>query len=395
MHGKLTKRAIDSFAYDGGWDVRWDGVLPGFGVRIYPSGKKAYVLSYRHGNRKRLLTIGQTEKLTLDHAREKALSCLARLADKVDPLEERRRKNSDRTVKGAFGEFLERYAKIRNRSWKETQRIFEKDVLPTLGKSFVQDITRQEIVSLLDELVDRDAGIMANRTLAALRRFFGWCVERGFIETSPVGNITKPAPEVTRDRVLTEAEIAEIWRACDQEGYPFGDLVKFLLISAQRRDEVATMRWPDIDDIARVWILPREATKSDRQHVVPLSAAALEILRTVPRLGEYVFTTRGDVPFSGFSAARRRMDRIISIARKAQGATGDMPQWRLHDLRRTAASGMAALGVAPHVVERILNHRSGIISGVAAVYNRYDYRREITEALEAWGRKLRQTTPEA
>lgn len=385
MGKKLTKRDIDAFTYTGGWDVRWDISPPGFGVRIYPSGKKAFVLSYRHKNRKRLLTVGQTSKITLDKARDNALKHLATLADKVDPLDERKRTRTGNTVEKIFADFLERYAKPKNRSWRETERIFKSDILPVIGKQLIQDVSKQDIIRLVDKISDRGSLTMANRTLAHVRKFFNWCVGRDLIQTSPVFKIPKPAPEVSRDRVLDDNEIKTIWNACEDIGYPFGPLVKTALLTAQRRTEVATMRWQDINEKEKCWVLPAESAKNKRRHEVPLSDAVLSLLHSLPRHnnGIYIFSTDGQYAFSNFGKAKANLDCLIQH---------QMPEWRLHDLRRTAASGMASLGAAPHVVERILNHVTGVISGVAAVYNRYDYKDEARQALNLWADKVEKLT---
>lgn len=399
MAQKLTKKMIDAFTYDGGWDVRWDAAIPGFGVRIYPSGKKSYVLSYRHKGQKRLLRIAQVGKLALDEARNKAFKELAKLSDDIDPLEDRRKKAPKRAVKKVFEEYLEKYAKPKNKSWKETKRIFDHDVIPAFGNKAVHDVTRQDVLRLLDKIAARGSGTMANRTLAHVRKFFRWCQERDLIDSSPAAALGKPAPETARDRVLTEEEIRTVWDACRKEGYPYGILVRLCLVTAQRLGEVSAMRWRDIDLEKNLWILPREATKAKRRHDVPLSGLAVRLLCDIPREesestdDDYVFTTtRGKRPFSGFAKAKERLDDNIVRHSETEGKKPP-PPWRIHDLRRTAASGMAALRVSPHVIERILNHSSGIVSGVAAVYNRYDYAREMREGLELWAANLEKSAP--
>lgn len=389
MSKKLTKRDIDSFTYGGGWDVRWDHAIPGFGVRVYPSGKKAYVLSYRQNNRKRLMVLGQTGKVTLDMARDLALQNLGAVASKSDPLQERRKKSAGHSVEKVFDDFLERYAKPKNRSWKEVQRAFNADVIPAIGKKSIHEVTKQDIIKIIDKMADRGSLIMANRTLAHVRKFFNWCVERDLIQNSPAYKLPRPAPEVTRDRVLSEEEIRDIWCACEKEGYPFGSLIQLALLTAQRRTEVATMRWQDIDTSKALWTLQGEFTKNKNKHEVPLSGPVLQILQSVLRFEDcpYVFTTDGKTPFSNFGKAKARLDNMVNDARKENRKNSTIPEWRIHDLRRTAASFMASLGAAPHVIERILNHSSGIISGVAAVYNRYQYADEMRDALEKWGEK--------
>ncbi|MCB9964891.1 MAG: tyrosine-type recombinase/integrase, partial [Rhodospirillales bacterium] len=393
MNKKLTKRDIDSFLYSGGWDVRWDSAISGFGVRLYPSGKKSYVLSYRNEKRqKRLMVLGQVNKITLDQARKIALKNLYTLANKVDPAEEKRKQKQSQNFEVIYNDYLERYMKPHNKSWQWSHNIFKRDILPLFGSKSVQNIEKQDVLKLLDKVVDRGSPTMANRVLAVLRKFMNWCVERGIIEISPIEKISKPAPEKSRDRVLTLDEIEWIWSACEQTGYPFGPYIQFLLLTAQRKGEVSMMRWADINFYEGIWVIPKENTKNGKEHCVPLAEQAVSLLQGIRALAlgdaHYVFTTLGDRPFSGFSKAKARLDKLISDQQTTEEFTNKLKPWRIHDLRRTAASGMAELGISPHVVERVLNHSSGIISGVAAVYNRYDYRKEMFEALETWSTYL-------
>jgi integrase len=196
---------------------------------------------------------------------------------------------------------------------------------------------------------------------------------------SPVSNIPRPAAENPRDRVLSDEEIVSFWKGCETLGWPFGPLFRFLLLTAQRRDEVGSISWSEVDFETGLWTLPRERAKNDRAHEVQLSRLAVEILTAAPRIdgSQFIFTTTGQRPASGFSKAKQRLD-----AQMPQG----LPSWTLHDLRRTAATRKAKLNVPPHVVDRILNHVSGTIRGVAAVYNRHAYLEERKAALEDWGR---------
>ena len=183
-----------------------------------------------------------------------------------------------------------------------------------------------------------------------------------------------------------DAEIRAFWKGCDELGWPFGPLFRLLLLTAQRRDEVATMEWAEIDLEKRLWSLPREKAKNDQGHDVHLSAQAVDILTALPRIGVkdgLIFTTNGRTAVSGFSRAKERLDALMATA-----AGHDIEPWILHDLRRTATTGMARLKFAPHVVDRVLNHTSGTIRGVASIYNRFDYLDERRAALEAWGRAV-------
>lgn len=389
---KLTKKLIDGFSYEGDGkqkDIRWDTEMRGFGVRVYPSGQRAFVLSYRQDGTKRLFTVGQYGNITLEQAREIGRKRFGEVADGKDPTQIRkaRKKKHEWTVKKAFDDFLKKYAQERNKRWKETERIFVKDVLPILGHKPLDEVKRDDLVKLLDGIVDRDAGIMANRTLAAMRRFFNWCIQRSLIEHSPAFMISMPAKAASRDRVLYDGEIQEIWQASESFNYPFGPLVRFLLLTGQRRGEVAEMEWDEVDLKKKLWVIPREKTKTDRRQEVPLSNMAVEILQSIPKLGPYMFTSAGPRPFENFSRDKEDLDKRIN-ARRKENKSINMPGWVLHDLRRTVASGLASLEIPPHIIEAILNHSSGTISGVAAVYNRHDYAGPKRKALEAWADHL-------
>ena len=392
MTEKLTKRYIDSLEYTGERntkDIRWDISISGFGIRIYPSGKKSFILSYRQDGKKRLYTIGQYGKITLDQARTLAQKRLGEVADGEDPLLNRKnlKKKHKWTVKTAFNDFLTKYAKKHTKNWQEPKRIFEKDVLPFIGSKPIDEVKKEDIIKILDEISNRGAGIMANRTLAHMRKFFNWCVQRDLIDHPPTYMVAAPAKKKTRNRVLNDFEIKNIWEACEQFGYPFGDLVRLLILTGQRRGEVASMRWKDYNKDEKLWTQPREFTKSDREHYIPLSDMTIEILEDVFNLGSYIFTSSGTRPFENFSRDKKRLDQKLKKIYKAKNLPA-MPHWTIHDLRRTVASGLARLKVAPHVIEKILNHSTGQISGVAAIYNRYEYADEMRDALDQWSKYI-------
>jgi integrase len=214
-------------------------------------------------------------------------------------------------------------------------------------------------------------------------------VERGRLPVSPVTGMKLPARERARDRALTDDELRWLWRACEAVEWPFGPLVKLLLLTAQRRKEVAGIERAELDLEKGIWAMPREKAKNNRAHTVQLSTAALKVLNSIPQIGgRFVFTVTGTAPVSGFSRAKRRLDAAM-LATKRDELSADcepIPHWTLHDLRRTATTGMAQLNIPPHVVDKVLNHISGTIRGVAAVYNRFEYLDERRAALEAWGR---------
>jgi integrase len=359
----------------------FDATLPGFALRISAKGTKSFALFYRIGGRLRRLTLGRYPVLTLAEARDKARKALQRVDLGEDPryAQVTQRLQGGDTFDNVAAKFVEKYARPKRRSWQETERVLRVYVSPSWGPMPIGQIARRDVIELLDRVMDENGPYMANRVLATVRKMFGWAMERDIVPANPCAGVRAPGEEKTRDRVLTDAEIAVIWPATDQLGYPFGPLVRLLLITGQRRDEVAHMRWSDLDLDNKVWTIPRERTKSDRLQQVPLSSLAMEVLAETPRLGDYVLSSgvRGDKPVSGFSVAKKRLDAISGLA-----------DWRLHDLRRTAASGMAKLNVPPHIIEKVLNHSTGTVSGVAAVYNRYGYLDEKRDALEAWASQV-------
>jgi integrase len=214
--------------------------------------------------------------------------------------------------------------------------------------------------------------------LSAVRKLFAWSLERDILTANPAAGVRPIAREVSRDRMLSDGELRAFWRATGELRAPWGPFYRMLCLTGQRLSEVARMRWCDVDVDRAVWTLPRELTKTDCRHEVPLSPPALEILAAMPRLGPFVFTT-GDKPISGFTGAKAALDEAMPA--------GTAP-WTNHDLRRTFATVSARLGIAPHVVEKTLNHASGSIRGVAAIYNRHGYDAEKRRCLDAWGRHL-------
>ena len=224
-----------------------------------------------------------------------------------------------------------------------------------------------------------ERGLTANRVLAAIRKLFSWAIQRGIVAASPVAGVTPPVAEKARDRILTGDEILQFWKATTELGYPFGDLAKMLLLTGQRRNEVAQMTWGELDLDRALWTLPGERTKNRKPHEVPLSDAAMGIIAAMPRIqtaGGFVFTSNGRTRIANFSRGKTALD----------SAMHGENHWTLHDLRRTAASGMARLGIALPVIEKALNHSSGSFRGIVSVYQRHSYADEKRNALQAWAR---------
>lgn len=336
-------------------------------------------------------------------AREKARDALLLAAKGVDPAAEKQSARRAARQKGPdldlfshiLSEFLQRHVR-KNRSAAETDRLFRREVLPYWGDKRIQDISKRDVHALLDGIVDRGRGTTANRTLAAVRRLFNWCLERDILAASPCAGVKPPAVEVSRDRVLSDKEIRWLWQACEVVGYPFGTLTKLLLITAQREEEVGGAVWSEFNfaDDGPSWLIPPQRAKNRREHLVPLSPLALGLVQTLPSFGDagdWLFTTNGRSPVSGYSRAKKRLDEtMLRIAQQEAELAGRnpaavaIPRWTFHDLRRTAATGMQRAGVPIYVVEAVLNHKSGSVRGVAAVYGRYSYNQEKSFALTPW-----------
>lgn len=373
---KLTKSAIDTLPIPDSDLVYWDAGLPGFGVKITPKGRKVFIVLYRAaGARLRKYTIGPYGRVTLHQAKLAAQKIFTAKLEGRDPVAEKREANrkivADR-VDDLLEAFLAQHV-AQNRSAREVSQILRREVIPCWGTRSVHEITKREVVDLVSTIHQRGTPYAANKLLKTIKTFLRWCVGRAILDLSPADGVPLPAREVTRDRVLTDDELVRVIAAARTIGEPYGTIVEFLALTGQRREEVARCTWDEIDLCARVWALSRERTKNGKHHIVHLSGQAVSILGGTRKLGTFVFSRTGENSFQEFSAAKRQLDQL-------SGVTG----WRLHDLRRTCVSGMAKLGVAPHVADKILNHQSGTISGVAAVYQRHDFMTERNDALEKW-----------
>ena len=293
-------------------------------------------------------------------------------------------------VEKVVEKFIERYAKAKTRDWRETERLLEKNAVEKWKGRRLSTITPPQIHDLLDEITDRGAPIAANRVLAQLKVLGGWAVERGIIEKNLFEGIKPPANEKdrARERVLDDAEIKLVWNAADVIGWPFGPVVKLLLLTGARRDEVAQMERTEVDLDGAIWKLPASRSKNRREHAIPLSDTALEVLRSLPRIERsgFVFTTNARTAVSGFSKAKPALDR--AMAELVGERSAPIPCWVLHDLRRTMATNLQRLGVRLEVTEAVLNHVSGSRAGIVGVYQNHDYAAEKRQGLDAWARRL-------
>jgi integrase len=377
---------------------------------------------FRHAGKQRRMTIGRFPIISLAKARAEAKDALEAVKKGFDP--ERLREASVGSAIEADGAAqLRRFRTItadhilrhhrgvvkggkpkeppNNRSWEEVERVFEKYVLPVWGDRDIATIRRADVGRLLAKVEAENGPIMANRVLAHVRKLFNWAlVQPGLmdvLETSPIVPGMAPAAETERDRYLSKEEIAWLWSSAEALGDPFGPFVRLLLVTGQRRDEVAGMEWAQVDTEQRIWTLEKKSTKARRKHEVMLSDLALEILRGVPRTkSPLVFTTTGTTPISGFSGAKRSIDKLVDERRKKEAADGIPPApdgngpleeaWRFHDLRRTMASHMEdTLGINRSMISAILNHAE---AGATAVYTKGTLRNHKLAAMQAWGRLI-------
>jgi integrase len=387
MKRKLTTKFIDSLppATDKRYEAR-DTLIPGLHLRVSATGGKVWNLSTRVDRRNRRIKIGTYPALSLSDARERARDVLRDID--IGTFEKGNAGSPEApvpTLGEVIPQFIELHAKPRNRDWKGTESILAK--FGALSSTPIDQIKRADVVRALDAIVAGGAPTRANRALAAIKKLMNWCIDRGIIETSPVAALKPPTKEVARERVLTDTELAACLNAATDEGFPFKQFVQLLILTGQRRGEVAGMRWSELDLDNALWTLPAKRTKNASSHIVPLAPLAIDILKSVPRFldSDLVFTTNGKTPISGFGRLKERLDQAVGL---------DTEDWRFHDLRRTMATNMAMMRVQPHIIEAILNHKTGIVSGVAAVYNRHAYLDEKREALERWAKKVEEmTTP--
>jgi len=400
MASELTPVAIERMKPGASRREIPDGRIGGLYLIIQPSGAKSWAFRYRAAGVPKKLTLGKWPMVDLKTAREDATQAYLSSQRGGDPAAERvatrvasraPKVSADRDlVEEVVDAFIRRYAKPNQKSWAETKRILDREVVNRpKGEGWrgrhLAEIGRADVHELLDGVVDRGSPVMANRVLAALRKLCAWSVDRGIITSSPCSGIKAPTAERSRDRVLLDDELRGVWTACDAIGWPFGALVKLLLLTGQRRDEIGKMRWSELDLDGKTWTLPRERAKNGVAHAVPLSEPVLAILAALPRIapakgGDYVFTVTGKTAVSGFSNAKERIDALLAASHGEP-----LPAWVFHDLRRTCATGMARLGTALPVVERVLNHVSGSFGGIVGVYQKHGFADEKRHALETWG----------
>jgi integrase len=349
--------------------IFWDESIAGFGLQVTAAGHKSFVCQYRANRRSRRIALKAT--LKLGEARKEARAILGRVAKGGDPLVERRKSEAEaeNTLQSICESYFAREGK-KLRTVKERQITLWRLVYPKFGARQIDDIRRSEIVRLLDRIEDDSGAVMADRTLAYLRRVMAWHAGRSDDFRSPIVRgmaRTKPA-ELARDRILSDDEIRKLWDAAKTLNNAFGPLVRFVLLTACRKSEAAKMQRAEI--AGDLWTIPAARNKGKRDHVIPLTKAAQAVLAELPVIGDgqFVFTHDGRRFISGFSKFKMKIDAL-------SGVTG----WRIHDLRRTARSLMSRAKVDADIAERCLGH---VIGGVRGVYDRHEYIDEKRRAFE-------------
>jgi integrase len=371
-----------------------DTMVKGLVLIVQPSGVKSWQVRYRTAGVRRRMALGSYPAVSLADARKSANEALLKVLEGADPAGEREAaklaKLSDRDKVGnLIDQFAKRHLSTL-RSGETVKRELDRHVVAVWGDRDIHEIKKRDVIDLLDRIADSGRVVTANRVRAYLNKFLSWCVERDILDTSPAMGVKPVAKEKSRDRVLSNDEIRWLWEACNREGHPWGHLGKLLLLTGQRVGEVVGMT--DREVSVDLWHLSSDRTKNGRAHDVPLSSqvqAALDDVERIKGDAGLIMTTNGRTPLSGFHKGRNHLaDRMAEIASEEAGQPVEVPHWTFHDLRRTAATGMARLGIPVRVTEAVLNHVSGTGGGIVAVYQRHDYADEKRKALNAWARSV-------
>jgi integrase len=381
---KLTAKNVATLALPAGKSDAfiWDSDLPGFGLRLRGDTRR-WIIQYRIGQQQRRESLGDTRRVTLDAARGIARRRFASIELGVDPgAEKAKARAATAEVAATLRTIAERYleskrAVLRPATYNAAERYFRIHWAPLHSRP-IAGITRAEVALRLQGIVKAHGRVAAARARTNLLALLAWAMREGIVESNVALATNNPALGLpSRERVLDDSEVRAIWKACGDDG--FGAIVRLLLLTGQRRNEIADLRWSEVDFDAAEITVPPARTKNKRLHVVPLSGAALSIIKALPReAGRDLIFGAGDRGFTTWSHGKRAFDALV----------GNLPRWTLHDLRRTAATGMADLDVDPHVIEAALNHASGSKRGVAGIYNRSPYERQKRAALDRWSEHI-------
>jgi integrase len=386
---KLTLKSVGDAQLPAGTTdtVLWDDDVKGFGLRIRQGGNKTWIYRYRLGKKQFSISLGSAKSVPLVVARQNAAQCEAKVRLGGNPTLEKQAAIAE--VNNTVGPLIDQYLDERQSDWRPNSLREVKRHLLVYAKPLhglpINAVSQRSVSSLLADIAQSSGQVSSNRTRASLSTFLGWVIRQGI--RLPEGNtasFTQPRKERSRERVLTDAEIRVVWQACDDDT-DHSYILKLLLLTGQRAAEIGSLRWDEVwgDQI----ILPGERTKNKRPHIIPLSPPAQAILHRLKVADRSLVFGRDDSNgFAGWGVCKQRLDERIAKA------SGTMPPWVVHDLRRTAATGMSGLGIQPHIVEAVLNHVSGHRAGVAGIYNRASYAAEKREALNLWAEHVLRLT---
>lgn len=377
-----------------------DGKVPGLSLWVTCRGNKTFYFKYRFNKAIRRLTIGHFPDMPLAEARSKAHTAIGLLKAGKDPALSPEvvakatqiptpvdATTSPDTIaisfSAALDQFQSLYCTVNNRdsTASETMRVLRHSFLTAMPDHLLKQISKPDITGIIDAIVARGKKSAANHAHSNICTFFNWCESRGMVDVNPCYKLKPPAKKRKRDKVLTDQQLSAVWHAANIEGYPFGPIVQLLMLSLQRRGEVSGLLKPEIDDHAAIWAIPGDRTKNGVPQFLPMTPRFRAILASCQRSnGPCIFPSRKDPQksFTGWSKAKKKLDQ-----------TAGFKDWTLHDLRRTGASNMAKLKVPPHIIEKILNHVSETFDGVAGIYNQYEYREEMRDALDIWAAHLK------
>lgn len=352
--------------------------LAGFQLRVRPSGEKRYVVVYKTpGARFRRYTIGNPAELSVKDAYQRALEVIVQFRSGEDP-QAHKRELRNFTLNDMFREYVEHQVRPNlSPSWgREIERMFSTYVERDIGGYGVAQLTRRDLMTCVEQGTTHH---VKHKIKAVLSAFYTWAVSAGLVDQNPLtgtGRVVRPR---SRERYLDDHEIWAVWQATYKLNEPWGPFGRLLMMTGARRGEVAGMQWSEINFDRSIWTIPLERTKNRRGHIVPLTKLMVDCIQSMPDHGSFVFESPrvAGQPIVGFSKSAEKWKKEAKLY-----------DWRVHDLRRTVATSMGKIGISPHVIEAVLAHSSGVISGVAAVYNRHEYEDEKRAALIQWNQYL-------
>jgi integrase len=374
---KFTQAAIDKFKLSIGKleHIEFDDKMHGFGLRLRAGGHRSYIVQYKIGAKQRRITIGDAAKVTLDDARREAQKIFGKIASGIDPASERAElhRAASHTLGATIAKYLDaRAPALKPRTLVETRRHFEVYWKP-LHDLGLNNIIRAHVAAELTTIAKDSGPVTANRARASLSTLFLWAIGEGLCEVNPVAGTNQQKERGPRERSLSDAEVAAVWLAAPESDY--GRIVRLILLTGCRREEIGGLEWSEIDIDGRSINLPPERTKNGKAHSVPLTDVALAIVNDVPRRDRDCVFGLGQGGFSGWSRSKADLTKQANLKEP----------WTLHDLRRTVRTGLGKLGVQPHIAEAVLNHLPPVL---VRTYDRNTYAAEKRDALERWASHL-------